>query len=209
MSDADDDTELEARARGGDSAALAAFIERRRPQLTAYVERRLGPALRRKVEPADVVQETALSALRGAANTDLTDRELFGWLCHLAEERIIDANRHFTAAKRDSGREVSMHGAGSSGGSSAAGLEEWLAASLTTPTQAATRNERQQRLEVALAALPAEGREVLRLRYGEGLPTKEIAGRIGKTDGAVRVMLSRAVQRLRELLDEGGATATH
>ena len=44
-----------------------------------------------------------------------------------------------------------------------------------------------------LAELPEEQREALRLRYLEGLPSKEIAARLGKTDGAVRVMLTRAL----------------
>jgi DNA-directed RNA polymerase specialized sigma24 family protein len=36
----------------------------------------------------------------------------------------------------------------------------------------------------------------------DGLTTKDIAGRIGKSDVAVRVMLSRTVQKLQQLLGE-------
>ena len=75
-----------------------------------------------------------------------------------------------------------------------------LSASLTSPTQAVVRNERQARLAEALASFPAEHRELLRLRYGEGLPTKDVATRIGKSEVATRVLLSRLVHRLQELL---------
>jgi RNA polymerase sigma-70 factor (ECF subfamily) len=34
----------------------------------------------------------------------------------------------------------------------------------------------------------------------DGLPTKEIAERLGKSDVAVRVLLSRTVQKLQQLL---------
>ncbi|MCA9135032.1 MAG: sigma-70 family RNA polymerase sigma factor, partial [Planctomycetales bacterium] len=44
--------------------------------------------------------------------------------------------------------------------------------------------------------------EALRLRYLVGLPSKEVAGRLGKTDGAVRVMLSRGLGRLQQLMDD-------
>jgi RNA polymerase sigma-70 factor (ECF subfamily) len=50
------DEPLVDRVRRHDPAALAAFIEERRPALLAFVERRLGSALRTKVEPQDVLQ---------------------------------------------------------------------------------------------------------------------------------------------------------
>jgi DNA-directed RNA polymerase specialized sigma24 family protein len=43
------------------------------------------------------------------------------------------------------------------------------------------------------------------MRYVEGLAAKEIAGRLKKTDVAIRVMLTRLVQHLQELL--GGEEA--
>ena len=78
-----------------------------------------------------------------------------------------------------------------------------LAASLTTPSQAAVRDERQRRLHEVLATFPDEHREALRLRYAEGLTTKEVANRLNKTDVAVRVLLTRLVRRLQELLEPG------
>jgi len=34
------------------------------------------------------------------------------------------------------------------------------------------------------------------------LPSKEIAQRLGKSDGSIRVMLTRSLARLQELLEE-------
>ena len=76
-----------------------------------------------------------------------------------------------------------------------------LAACETTPSRAAVREERRRRLREAVASLPDEHREVLRLRYGEGLSAKEVARRLNKSDVATRVLLARLVRRLQELLD--------
>ena len=54
-----------------------------------------------------------------------------------------------------------------------------------------------------LEKLPEEQREALRLRYVENLPSKQIAEQLGKTDAAVRVMLTRSLKKLQELLGDG------
>jgi RNA polymerase sigma-70 factor (subfamily 1) len=193
------DDDLVARIRTKDRDALAEFITRRTPALLAFIERKLGSALRGKLEPQDVLQDVSVKAFRELPNTDFTTLEPFGWLCHLAEQCIVDASRHFNAGKRDSGREMPGNVPVGEGSQDLVAL---LAASMTTPTQAVVRNEREQRLLEALATFPEDHREALRLRYVEGLSTKEIAAKVGKTDVAIRVLLSRLVHRLQELLEE-------
>jgi RNA polymerase sigma-70 factor (ECF subfamily) len=190
------------RLRGGDAAALGEFLDRHRPQLLAYIDRNLGAPLRSKVEPQDVFQELSVSALNALPRTDLSGRDPFGWLCQLAEQRIIDAHRKFFGAqKRAAGRELPLHGP-AEGPEGEGGLIDLLVASLTTASEAFSRDQRQLRLQAALATLPAEAREALQLRYVNGLPTREIAQQLGKTDGAVRVLLTRSVQKLQQLFQE-------
>jgi RNA polymerase sigma-70 factor (ECF subfamily) len=69
------------------------------------------------------------------------------------------------------------------------------------------RGEREARMHEALAALPEECRRALQLRYVDGLPSKEIAEQMGKTDGAVRVLLSRSLRRLEQLLGDDAERA--
>jgi RNA polymerase sigma-70 factor (ECF subfamily) len=176
---------------------LVALLEGRRQHLLAYIERRLGAALRKKVEPLDIYQEAAIAALNAWPTLDLGDRDPFGWLCQVAEQRIVDAHRRFAARKRASDREVS---ANAMPADASRELIDLIAGSLTSASQAVARNERQAQLEGAIARLPQESRDVLRWRYVDGLPTKEIADKIGKTDGAVRVMLTRTLHKLQQLL---------
>jgi RNA polymerase sigma-70 factor (ECF subfamily) len=77
-----------------------------------------------------------------------------------------------------------------------------LAVSMTTPSQALSRDAKEYRLAQAIETLPPEQRDAIRMRYVDGLATKEIAERMGKSDVAVRVMLSRTIQRLQHLLGE-------
>jgi RNA polymerase sigma-70 factor, ECF subfamily len=194
-----DDDKLVSRVKQHDLDALAEYLILVRKPLLAFIERQLGAGLRRKIEGDDVFQEVSVEAVRSLAEADFEYRDPFGWLCQISERRIIDAHRRFFGAqKRDAGREVPL---GSPGGDSQhAGLIDLLAASLTTATQALSRKGREIRLLEALATLPEEQREALRLRYVDGLPSKEIAERLGKTDGSVRVMLTRALARLQQIL---------
>jgi len=177
--------------------ALADLLERSRPQLVGYIERRLGESLRRKVEPLDVYQETAVAALQAWPNTDLGDRDPFGWLCQIAEQRIVDLSRRFAARKRAADREVPLN-ARAIGASKE--FLDLLAASLTSASSAFARDERAARLNAAIAQLPKESQEILRWRYVESLPTKEIAAKVGKSDGAVRVLLTRTLHKLQAIL---------
>lgn len=190
--------------QAGQTEALSEFLELHRPQLLAFIERRVSETLRRKVEPQDIFQEMAIAALKALPATDLSDREPFGWLCQVAEQRIIDASRRFQSQKRSSDRELALHAPAGDG------EQEWLsvlAASITSPSGACARAERHAHLQRAINELTEETRSILKWRYVDNLPTKEIAAKIGKSDGAVRVLLTRTIHRLQEILMNDGMTS--
>ena len=66
---------------------------------------------------------------------------------------------------------------------------------------AAGRHELELRLADALARLPADYAEIILLRNVEGLPHEEVARRMGRGVGAVRMLWVRALARLRQELD--------
>ncbi len=71
---------------------------------------------------------------------------------------------------------------------------------MTSASQAFSRDQKQMRMLTALEQLPEEHREALRLRYLEGMPSKQIADKLGKSDGAIRVMLTRSLAKLQQIL---------
>jgi RNA polymerase sigma-70 factor (ECF subfamily) len=196
--EADAESELIARVRRNDRDALAEFIALRTPQMLAFITKRMSDGLKRKIEPADVLQELTVSCLHAVEDVEFGDRDPFSWLCQQAERRIIDAHRHhFGAQKRDAGREI---GLGAPTGDDAGGLADLLSASMTSPSHAFSRQQKEFHMLAAMDSLGEDARDALRLRYLDGLASKDIAERLGKTDGAVRVLLSRSLTKLQELL---------
>jgi RNA polymerase sigma-70 factor (ECF subfamily) len=146
-----------------------------------------------------------VSAVASPAQFEVPGRDPFKLLCQLAEQRIIDAHRHHVASqKRNADREVSIERPDAA--EAGFGFIDLLVASMTSPSQAFSRNQREFRLQFAISSLPEEQREALRLRYVEGLPTRDVAERLGKTDGAIRVLLSRTLAKLQAALAEPNAS---
>jgi RNA polymerase sigma-70 factor (subfamily 1) len=178
---------------------LVEFIENHQTRLLAFIQKRVGTSLNRKIEPEDILQEVSIEAIRAVENIELRYDNLLHWLFQICERKIIDAHRKFFASqKRDASRESGWDGRSQAG----AGFANLLAASLTTASQAFSRDQKQLEMLAALDTLPQEQRDAIRYRYLIGLPSKEIAAKLGKSDGAVRVMLSRGVSRLQEILGD-------
>ena len=194
----EDGQQLVDRLREGDVEALGPYFELRQSHLLMYIQRKLGTALRAKIEPEDIFQEVCTSAVKALPTYKLGDRDPFGWLCQLADRRIVDAHRrYFEAEKRAAAKEVAGNAQATSG---RAALIDLMVASMTSPSMVFSRNQRVMRMLSALDELPDEPKEALRLRYVLGLPSKEIAERMGKSDGSVRVMLSRALDKLQGIM---------
>jgi RNA polymerase sigma-70 factor (ECF subfamily) len=193
------ENELVERINRGDREAMAEYLQFRRHDLLAVILNKMGMPLRSRVEADDIYQEVAAGAVQKMEELDFSSNSPFGWLCEMAQRRIIDAERRFSAQKRARHREVGIHG---SAEQSQVGIANLLVASITSPSRAFSRHQKEFRLLQAMEQMPDEQRTVLQLRYGEGRPTKEIAEQIGKSDGATRVLLTRALKKLKQLVDE-------
>jgi RNA polymerase sigma-70 factor (ECF subfamily) len=62
------------------------------------------------------------------------------------------------------------------------------------------RHELIQLLHAAIARLPDDYREAIRLQFLESLPVVEVARRMNRTEHAVHMLVSRAKSMLREIL---------
>ncbi len=77
-----------------------------------------------------------------------------------------------------------------------------MADSLPSASSLAIRRERAVLLADALEQLPADYREIFVLRNIEHIPFNEIAVRMNRSPGAARVLWTRAMRRLGQLLEE-------
>ncbi|OYP36666.1 RNA polymerase sigma factor [Rhodopirellula sp. MGV] len=201
------DCELIDRIKNKDEAALATYIQQNHGQLSGFVRSITGEHLLAMVEVDDLVQDVATAALTSLATAPLDQYSPMDWLQQVARRRVVDAHRfHFDAQRRDANRQQSLNapagGGGSSGGDSSAALEQLLSASMTSPSAVFSRDVRMMRMQEAVGSLTAEQQQAIQMRYAEGMPTKQIAEKLGKTDVAIRVLLSRSMRQLEKVLED-------
>ncbi len=190
--------ELLNQAVHGDPEALGRLLEAQRAGLHRLAERQLEGRIAVRVDASDILQQTFLEAYRSFpqfAGGDM--RELAAWLRSILDHKVAGAIRdHALLQKRDVGRERSMddsHGGG-------APLKYDLDANLTSPSQKAIRGEQTDQLSLALAALPDDQREAVRLRHLEGWALADIALCIGRTPAATAGLIKRGMKALRRQL---------
>ena len=189
----DDEAALLARLQAGDDAAFGPLFEGQRDRLRRMVQFRLDPRLVGRVDPDDVVQEVFLDAQQRLYAFRQDAQSLPFWLRLVAQQTLIDLHRrHLGAGKRSAAKErVFAHSHGLSG---------FLAGNLTSPSQAAIRDEMRQQLQAALETMDEIDREVLTLRHFEELSNKEVATLLGIGENAASNRYVRALVRLKGLL---------
>lgn len=195
------DHELLERAQSGDSAALDALIERHLPALRAYVRLNIPPDVRARESCSDLVQSVCREVLRDRDGFEYRGPEAFrAWLFQWALHKIQDRAKFFRAERRAAHREADL------------GAEPDLGplyASLGTPSAMAIARENAALLERAFDRLDHSDRQVIALCRIADLPREEVARVVGKSPGAVRTHLSRALVRLAGELERLGVRGDH
>jgi RNA polymerase sigma-70 factor (ECF subfamily) len=195
-----DTEQLLERIGRGDAAARQQLLARHRDRLRRMVALRLDRRLAARVDPSDIVQDSL-----AAANRQLSDylrrRPLpfYPWLRQIAWERVAkEYERHVRAQRRSVTREEPPP----LPGESVMHLARRLIASATSPSRRLLREELRHRVRTALESLKPSDREVLVLRYLEGLSNSEAAAVLGVSESTLGMRHLRALERLRNLLGE-------
>jgi RNA polymerase sigma-70 factor (ECF subfamily) len=155
--------------------------------------------LQGKADPSDLVQEAMLKASqRFGQFRGTTDGELAGWLRQILSRCLADFVRRYRTRVRRAGREQSLDRLLER---SSEAMERILATNEASPSSAAARRDQGVVLSDALAQLSEDHREVIVLHHLEGLDWEAVAGRMGRSTGAVQKLWTRALKELRPLLD--------
>ena len=172
------------RCQAGDERAFAELFARFAERTLRYLRGLVGDAAE------DVHQEVWLSVYRGVAA--LADPRAFRtWLYRTTRHRAVDYLR-----RRRRERELVADVAADA----AIGREEAVDPADDDPLAALTPLDASG-IAAALAALPAAQREVLVLRYQDGLSYAEIATVVGCSVGTVRSRLHHAKRRLHDVVE--------
>jgi len=188
-------------AKTGDPAAVERLLTAYREPLRRVIDLRLDPALARRVDASDIVQDVLLEANQRLTEYLRSPNMPFHlWVRHLAQDRIIDTYRqHRVAQRRSIDREQPLQRPAWAEESSVQ-----LAAQLISPERgpesAVIREELQRRLEGAMLELDEPDRDIIQMRHHEQLSNQEVATLLGLTEAAASMRYLRAIRKLRSIL---------
>lgn len=172
--------ELLRRVRNGDSAAVRILVEGSWDSVCRYTMR-LGASAG---EAEDLAQEVFIKAFR-SIDSFTRGTNFRAWLLKIATNCFIDN------ARRKASRPEAAAG------------EHGLAAPVQeNPDATAQLQELERAVRSALQALPEAQRAAFILRVYEGLPHREIAGVVGKSEPTLRWHLHQARKKLQEMLSD-------
>jgi len=134
----------------------------------------------------DVTERTFVAALGAIDRYRDTGASFRSWLFRIAHNQLANAlrarSRHRTLPLDD------VQEAGAAGGD---------------PARLAGLADEARRLRAAVGALSVDRRQVIVLRFVDGLSAREIGEVLGRSEGAVRVLQHRALRDLAALLEPG------
>ncbi len=174
-----DDTLLIQKAVGHDPNAFGRLYDMYVDRVYRHVYYRVG-----NVDDAeDLTQQVFLKAWQAIGRYKKTASPFLAWLMTISHNLVVD----FYRTRKD---------------------KTYLEAEITAD-DSALRPERvtearfeQQRLRRAILQLHGDQQQVILLRFVEGYRNSEIASLLGKSEGAIRVILHRALARLRQILEK-------
>jgi RNA polymerase sigma-70 factor, ECF subfamily len=180
----------------GDESARSVALGQYQGWLGMLARLQIDARLRAKFDPSDVVQQTLVEAVRAWPQfRGGTGPELAAWLRQILARVLAHEIRRYTGTdRRNVVREISLDEALAE---SSRRLRTAIAAPDTSPSAQAAQHEHELQLADALSRLPDDYREVILLRNVEGLTHEDVAVRMGRGVGAVRMLWVRALARLR------------
>ena len=192
-------------ARGGDPTQLGALLELYRNYLAILATSQFHRKLYRRLNPSDLVQETMLAAHRDFEQfRGQSEREFLAWLRQIlinSLHRAIDV--HIKAKKRDLRCEISIEHIKQALDNSVVDFAHVLADPGHSPSATARQRERVVVLANQLATLKPDYRQVIVLRNLQGLSFDEIAERMERRPGTVRMLWLRAMDKLKSAYEPG------
>lgn len=180
--------ELVGRAARGDRPALRRLYDLYSPSAMAIALR----MLKNRTTAEEVVQDAFLEVWRRAREYDASRGTVSAWVATIARTRALDrlrAEGRLSAAKEKAAAEPETPS--------------------VAPLELAVERQQRERVNAALATLPADQRTAIELAYFDGLTQREIAEKLNQPLGTVKTRVRLAMEKLAVVLvgpqDDGSA----
>jgi len=165
-------------ARQYDARALAEIYDRHAATIYAYLYRYVGDAQLAE----DLTSEVFCKLLESLDTARAPGERLQGWLYRVAHNLAMD---HF----REQAKKTELP------------LDEEIVADAESSLNRLERCHLGEQLRRAIQQLTPGQQQVILLRFGQGFKLEEIGRLLGKSEGAVKLLQFRAVDRLQKLLE--------
>jgi RNA polymerase sigma-70 factor, ECF subfamily len=184
----------------GGQEALAELLATHQEKLERIVAFRMAPVLRSRLDPADILQEAYFEISRRIHEfIDGAPVSFFVWIRQRTLQTLIDTHRKHTRDKRDANREMPLASA-PFGHTTSISIARFLLDDMTSPSQAAVREEEMQQLQSALESMNETDREVIAMRHFEHLNNQQVAEVLEISATAASNRYVRAAAKLSEIL---------
>ncbi len=177
-----DEARLVQRAKEGDPTAFAEIYDRHQPAVYRYIFYRVGDV----ATAEDLTGEVFVRLVERIDRFRYRGRPLLAWLYTIARNLVTDYYRR-------AGRFVPLS------------LEEQLTAGTVGPEEVVEHRLAQDRLVATMACLTEDQRQVILLKFVEGLDNETVARTLGKSVGAIKALQHRALAALRLTLEQNGS----
>ena len=165
------------RAKNNDQEAFAQLYEEHFDKIYRYLALRIG----NEMEAEDMTQQVFLNALQSISSFRWKGVPFSAWLYRIAHNQAVD---HLRKNKKRS----------------TVPLDESLVSSGDSPHSAAERKMDIEQLLAATRRLTGAQREVISLRFTSELSIAQVAGIMGKSEGAVKALQHSAIVALRRTM---------
>jgi RNA polymerase sigma-70 factor (ECF subfamily) len=170
-------------------------------ELSDHIAGRLPAKLVPVISTDDLVQETLVRAIRDIRNFESRDASSFqSWLKVIADRQIKTAIARRMAAKRSGRRRRQTIPPNAGNSDSVKRIIDKLVDTNETPQRTAQRAEASSAIHVGLASLPDSQRDALQMHDLDGKSIQETARALHRSPNAVRSLIYRARQALRDAL---------
>ena len=193
----DSEEQLVAKAQDGDKDALGELLFNSYDDLASFLRRKIPKPAARQVDAEDLMQQVFASAYRDIGKFEYRgDGSFQAWLRSIGEYRLRDAVRGMQAKKRGGDR-VQVEGGATE---SFVDVLTTIAGDDPTASQAMRQGEARRAMQLAIAELPEDYRQVIRLRFFELKSIDETSQIMERSPSSVRALADRAKKQLRETI---------